>query len=153
VEHDFRSPKEQLHTAHKPQEIHINYKFHPLCGNQVNVIGYKKVQDEFHYLVELPDASRIYIPSWMTFPESNQSQLRRIPRIKLKALKDLRRLLNGFLLSLQSETENESGGVINDNLQASLFPEHKGPEVRIPEHARSRIGSELNHQDCRFQDE
>jgi hypothetical protein len=55
----------------------------------------------------------------MTLPESSQFQIRRIPRIKLEALKILHRLLRNFLLSLQSETEADSGGVINEKLQAN----------------------------------
>jgi hypothetical protein len=54
----------------------------------------------------------------MTLPESNHLQFRSIPRIKLEAIKDLHRLINNFL-SLQSETEANSEGVINENLQTS----------------------------------
>jgi Putative transposase len=83
-DHDCDFPTSQSHTAHKLQEIHIYYKFHPLYRDQVNTIGHTKVRGEFHYLIELSDGSRIYIPSWMTHPESSQFQIRRIPRIKLK---------------------------------------------------------------------
>jgi hypothetical protein len=78
--------------------LKVYYPWHPLYGQEVKVCGQQQYQGEFHYLIELPDHSRVLMPTWMA-DENYCRQFTRqdSPVVSIDALRELAQLLKAVL--------------------------------------------------------
>ena len=60
-----RIPADTRRSAHKSSVV-IYYRWHPLCGRELDVCGRHVRGGESSYVVVLPDGTRTEIPEWMT---------------------------------------------------------------------------------------
>jgi hypothetical protein len=58
------------------------------------VIGWNRFGDEIYFVLARPNASPFQVPVWMTEPGAAEMTVCQAPRIDLKALRNLRRLLD-----------------------------------------------------------
>jgi len=86
----------QRHTTHLP-EIEVFYRFHPLYGKKIQVLGTIQHQKELHYAIALPDGTRTYLPSWMAQPQAGFLSIREAPVISFNALWKLKEIVDASL--------------------------------------------------------
>ena len=54
---------------HRPDEVTIHYRFHPLCTHKLPVIRRYERYSETFYVVRRADGRPLAVPDWMTHPE------------------------------------------------------------------------------------
>ena len=75
----------------------MHYRFHPLYGQEVEVIFSSKKAGEKVYLISFIDKTNIYLPEWMTDPLICQNHvIDDEPFCCLSALIDLQEFLDQF---------------------------------------------------------
>jgi hypothetical protein len=76
--------------------IKINYPFHPLYGSEVKVLSKSHNRDEA-ILVNAASGFCKEIPSWMIKPESTTYHISDVPKISIRAIKNLVELLRSSI--------------------------------------------------------
>ena len=95
--HTACSVKKQSAKNLASQVVKIHYKFHPLYGQDVEVIFSSKRAGEKVYLISFIDKTNVYLPVWMTDPMiCQQHVVRDDPFCCLSALVQLREFLDPF---------------------------------------------------------
>ncbi len=93
---DSRSePTIHPHTAHqhRPAEVTIYYRFHPLCAHSLPVVRLYELHDESYYVVRRADGRPLAVPVWMTHPEAAHATIVfRTAHLPLRVLLELRRI-------------------------------------------------------------
>lgn len=72
-----------------------------------------------HFVIDQPDGTRGLLPAWMTDPRAGQLATTEVPLLALEALRALRGVITGALLSLSTLTTMREGS--NDE-RASPMP-------------------------------
>src|ERR1700756_368385 len=83
------------HTAHqhRPAEITIYYRFHPLRTQSLPVVRLYELHDESYYVVRRADGRPLAVPVWMTHPEAAHATIvSRTAHLPLRVLLELRRI-------------------------------------------------------------
>ena len=80
---------------------------------RVQVLGCRDQGHEAYYLLEQSDGSRAFLPAWMFEPRAAELTTVQQPRLSVRALTDLRRIVDHFLSSraLRPRTPTSTGGV------------------------------------------
>lgn len=107
-----RSRSRRRHTAHKrpfERTVTVHYPFHPQVGQRVLALGRREHHGETHLVVRQPDETLAFLPAWMTEAAAARVEIVSVPRIELRALFELRRLLEGSLSSAQALAESTGG--------------------------------------------
>ena len=94
------------HTAHqhRPAEITIYYRFHPLRTHSLPVVRLYELPDESCYVVRRTDGRPLAVPVWMTHPEAAHATIvSRTAHLPLRVLLELRRI---SVTSLSSSVHN-----------------------------------------------
>jgi len=83
------------HTAHIGKSHRIYYPYHPLCGHDVEILGYCAGKQGNQVLIRLPDDTKCGVPEWM-FDEAVCAAMRTAeqPLIASRALLKLAVLLD-----------------------------------------------------------
>lgn len=64
-----------------------------------------------HFVIDYIDGTRGLLPAWMTEPRAGQlATTTEVPRLALEALRALRGVITGALLSLSSSMTTREGG-------------------------------------------
>ena len=95
----------QSHTAHLPQ-VELTYPFHPLHGRRFRLERRYELGGDIQYMVVLPDGTRSFVPRWMTEPAARLHTVVDNPALCLRALLDLRRLLD----AARADNHDGAGG-------------------------------------------
>jgi hypothetical protein len=66
-----------------------------------------------HFVIDQPDGTRGLLPVWMTEPSAAQLMMTEVPRLALDALRALRSVVDGALLSLSSSRTGEDSPPMN----------------------------------------
>ncbi|MBK3787073.1 hypothetical protein G3A43_43700 [Paraburkholderia aspalathi] len=75
----------------------VQYCFHPLAGQRLEVVRVHRVHDQQCYVVRRADGSTVSVPAWMTELSSAQIRVVAEPRIAVETLLELRRLVSTTL--------------------------------------------------------
>ena len=62
-----------------------------------------------HFVIDQPDGTRGLLPAWMTDPRAGQLATTEVPLLALEALRALRGVITGALLSLSTLTTMREG--------------------------------------------
>ena len=105
----------QSHNAHgSPESVTIKYPYHPLCSQEVKILGQIKQNEETCLIIELP-TGRQHIPAWMTEDAAKCSPIVSSPTLNTKTLIHLCVFLKPVILSLSGAQCTPNKGVNNDN--------------------------------------
>jgi hypothetical protein len=78
--------------------VKVYYPWHPLYGQEVKIFKQQQYNGETHYLISLPDNSRVLMPAWMTDENYCRHFTRQdSPLVSLDALRELRQQLKAVL--------------------------------------------------------
>ena len=119
------------HTAHETHrsEVTVYYPFHPLCGQTLQVIRLRYVDQEPYYVVRRDDGTPLSVPGWMTQPVAAGTRIVATARISLNALLELHRFAKVCLSSWIDCPKREEKG-------------DASPTSRTPKRAlRVKVGS------------
>ena len=94
----FRIRADTRRSAHKSSVV-IHYRWHPLCGRELDVCGRHVRGGESSFVVVLPDGTRSEIPEWMTRADAGNGArlVSSPPTVSVAALRALRRLLDAHM--------------------------------------------------------
>ena len=101
-----RSRSRQRHSAgYQQQEVTVHYRYHPLAGAGMRVVG-RSVQNGQEFLIAVqPDGTRTLLPAWMSRPESAKFVVSdALPCFPLAVLANLCRELEAVLSLLPGST-------------------------------------------------
>ena len=90
----YRFLSNTSHTTHYPSIVKIEYPWHPLHGQIVQVQKRFVERSGTYYVVESPDHANHFLPDWMTDPASCANSGIGLPRCSLDGLFALRQLLD-----------------------------------------------------------
>jgi hypothetical protein len=119
----YRHRSGQIHSAHsRSSRVTIHYAYHPRCGESVTVLAQRKHQGVLAYLIEQPDTTRTWLPSWMTQESAANLRCVEWPALSLAALEQLHTLVNHAVASPDhtlagshdDETQNADAGGSTD---------------------------------------
>jgi len=88
-------------------DVLIHYPHHPRAGERVVVVRRLQHGGSMHFAIDQPDGTRGLLPAWMTEPWAQQLPVTEVPRLALEALRALRSIVDGALLSLSSSATKE----------------------------------------------
>src|SRR5262249_27292264 len=100
-------------------EVAVRYPYHPLTGQSVLVVGETEHGDTLHLIVRKSDGTKLLLPAWMTFPESNSVKILSCPRLSVNRLLDLRALLDRLMSSSSPPKHVRGGGRNDETLEAT----------------------------------
>jgi len=107
-------PWKQSHNAHGSQEfVTIKYPYHPLCGQEVKILGQRTQNDESCLIVELPTTGRQHIPTWMTEDVASLAPIVSSPTLDASTLLHLSVFLKPIVLSLSGNQSMPNKGADN----------------------------------------
>jgi hypothetical protein len=97
------------HTTHYPSIVKIEYPWHPLFGQNVQV--HKRLEERagIFYVIGLPDHTFHLLPDWMTDPAMRANSEIGPPRCSLDGLISLRQLLDAQPLSKRARSSKLKG--------------------------------------------
>ena len=88
--------RSQLHNAHVFANVTVHYRWHALCGVQLQCRRRFGGSDGDYLDCELPDGAGALIPTWMTDPVACAEFTFGAPMASLEALVELRSLLDSM---------------------------------------------------------
>jgi hypothetical protein len=92
----------------------VSYRFHPLVGQPVLVIGEHEHDGIRHFLIRQPSGGSYQIPDWMFDPIANDIAIVSIPRLPVRQLMLLRALIDRLVAS--PSKEGSTGGIGDDEV-------------------------------------
>ena len=108
------------HNAHQNQFVaRVYYPYHPRTGEDIYVVGVRSHRGERCYVITLHDGKHELIPAWMTHPDFGHVPLVSIPSLSIKALHNLRLLINSAIPSLSGEVKSKTGRDNGEKKRAS----------------------------------
>src|SRR6516225_7107286 len=103
-----------LHTAHqhRPAEITIYYRFHPLRTHSLPVVRFYERHDESYCVVRRADGRPLAVPVWMTRPEAAHAKVISTgARVPLHVLLEPRRIsVTGLSSPVHNVREEDHDG-------------------------------------------
>ena len=124
-----RRRSNRSHTTHYPSIVKIEYPWHPLYGQNLQVRKRVVERSGTYYVIELPDGTNQFLPDWMTDPASCANSEIGLPRCSLDGLFSLCQLLDAQSLSerprsskLKGKKESMEGASI-ESTQGQILPE------------------------------
>ncbi|MCH7799675.1 MAG: hypothetical protein IID28_14710 [Planctomycetes bacterium] len=113
---DVRSANQNAHAFRdRPSQIRVTHRPHPLFGRTLPVIQRRREASEAYWIVQLPDGSRIRLPSrWTdhpigTVPPAARRSGRRATPDALRALADLLGCLCAASISSNARSSHQGG--------------------------------------------
>ena len=102
-------PTDPPHNAHQNAILTtVSYPYHPRFGKEIRITGIRKHRGERCCVIAKRDGRRELIPEWMTKAHCAEISIVLLPRIDLRALRNLRRLINCEILSLLDKAKSET---------------------------------------------
>ena len=77
----------------------VHYKFHPLSGKHVQIVGTREKPEGDTFIVRDAEGRRSYVPAWMLEPHTAHIKVGATASVSLAALRDLRRIVASILSS------------------------------------------------------
>ena len=119
-ESHLQSPTDIPHNAHQNQFVaRVYYPYHPRTGEDIYVVGIRSHRGERCYVITLHDGKHELIPAWMTHPDFGHVSLVSIPSLSIKALHNLRLLINGAIPSFSGKVKSKTGRDNGEKKRAS----------------------------------
>src|SRR6516162_886910 len=132
-----------LHTAHqhRPAEITIYYRFHPLRAQSLPVVRLYELHDEFYYVVRRADGRPLAVPVWMTHPEAAHATIvSRTAHLPLRVLLELRRI---SVTALSSSVHN-----VREEDHDAAAPTGQTPTTTFRRRGSRRSGPGTTYLEC-----
>jgi len=99
-----RAPTDIPHNAHQNQFVsRVYYPYHPRAGEDIYVVGIRSHRGDHCYVMALHDGRHELIPAWMTHPDFEHVSLVSIPSLPIRALHNLRGLINSAIPSFSGK--------------------------------------------------
>jgi hypothetical protein len=96
---------------HQLKEVKVYYPYHPRAGETICVVGVRNHRGVRCYVAAKSDGRCELIPQWMTHPDFADISILPTPCIEVKALHNLRLLVDSAIVSLtdtgKSRRDNE----------------------------------------------
>jgi hypothetical protein len=103
-EFHLQSPTDIPHNAHQNQFVaRVYYPYHPRAGEDIYVVGIRSHRGDHCYVMALHDGRHELIPAWMTHPDFEHVSLVSIPSLSIRALHNLRGLINSAIPSFSGK--------------------------------------------------
>jgi len=118
----------------------VHYKFHPLCGKHVQIVGTREKPGGDTFIVRDAEGRRSYVPAWMLEPHTAHIKVRATATLSLAALRDLRGIVAGILSSF-SKGHIDQGEA---RAQASIVNAPVGPAC-LPDRRATRASISRRH--------
>ena len=99
-----RTPARDTHGA----RVTVHYRFHPLCGRELEIISTPRSADGGAVMVADPTGRRLKIPCWMLSTEAGELGLTAQAVVGVRALLNLAELLKVHLSPPEAATRSDS---------------------------------------------
>ena len=99
-----RTPARDTHGA----RVTVHYRFHPLCGRELEVVSTPRSADGGAVTVADPTGRRLKIPCWMLSTEAGELGLTAQAEVGVRALLNLAELLKAHLSPPEPATTRDS---------------------------------------------
>jgi hypothetical protein len=115
----------------------VHYKFHPLSGKHVQIVGTRENPEGDTFIVRDADGRRSYLPAWMLEPHTADIKARATAAVSLAALRDLRRIVASILSSFskghpdQGEVRAQAP-IVNAPVRSSCLPDKRATRAATP---------------------
>ncbi len=115
-----QAPSDIPHNAHQNQFVtRVYYPYHPRAGEDIYVVGIRSHRGERCYVIALQDGRHELIPAWMTHPDFEKVSLVSIPSISIRALHNLRVLIDSTIPSFSGKVTSRKR---RDNAETKRAP-------------------------------
>lgn len=115
----------------------VHYKFHPLSGKHVQIVGTREKPEGDTFIVRDVDGRRRYVPAWMLQPHTAHIKARATAAVSHAALRDLRRIVASILSSFskghpdQGEARAQAP-IVNAPVRPSRLPDKRATHAPTP---------------------
>ena len=115
----------------------VHYKFHPLCGKHVQIVGTREKPGGDTFIVRDAEGRRSYVPAWMLEPHTAHIKARATAAVSLAALRDLRRIVSGILSSfskghLDQGEARAQASIVNAPVRPACLPDKRATRASVP---------------------
>jgi hypothetical protein len=128
----------------------VHYKFHPLSGKHVQIVGTRENPEGDTFIVRAADGRRSYLPAWMLQPHTADITARATAAVSLAALRDLRRIVASILSSFckghpdQGEARAQAP-IVNAPVGPACLPDKRATRAATPRrHAKPNTSAAKN---------
>lgn len=151
IPQDASCPRQwkQRHTTHLPA-IEIYYRFHPLCGKKIQVLGITHHHEELHYIIALPDGTHTHLPSWMTRTQAGFFSIGETPVVSLDAVKRVKMVVDTSLQLLHHDQQNPHDGGENAHNKIQTADGSVLPDASRSDQDSSKNKAKDPEPPCRF---
>lgn len=124
--------RKQRHNAgNLACDVVVAYPFHPLVGQTVLVVGEQEHNGVRHLLIRQPHDGTLHVPDWMVTPQAGSIAIVATPRIPLKALLEIRAMLDHLVASSVGDSTPEGGDANEDPAADAIgFVRHRRTTTR-----------------------
>jgi len=116
----------------------VHYKFHPLSGKPVQIVGTCEKPGGDTFIVRAAEGRRSYVPAWMLEPHTAHIKASATAAVSLAALRDLRRILAGILSSFSKGGHLDQGEaraqapIVNAPVRPACLPDKRATRATAP---------------------
>ncbi len=134
----FLTRSDHPHNArYHADSVIVHYKFHPLCGKHVQIVGTCEKPGGDTFIVRDAEGRRSYLPGWMLQPHTALIKARATAVVSLAALRDLRRVVAGILSSfskghLDPGEARAQAPIVNAPVRPGCLPGKRATRAAIP---------------------